>query len=1391
MSNKAQKTKQAMANTIKLTALCSAVSLAMTSVAYANDDYKTIGDLEIYKRAEAGQVTVTMMLDISGSMMSVDGACSNPVRANSTSARGTTTYHLKDAKGNIINEITRANGQKENTSKGVKLISYGFRLGDGNWYYCDGPTTRMEKLKKAMLDIVSQEGVLANTTKLGVGTFPTQHNWFTGQISIPAKELTLEHRWDIMKYLSTLMPVGSTPSAQAYVEAGAYMLGTTTSSLGQTEKRVITVGSMDIQNSNQFRLLYCGSAAEHYKPAGNGQYFDTPNPPTNLSYNSETLKWYTCNDGTNRTFPAFDYDMASKTSSWLTTIIPNRMDALDFNLFPKFDFVFGEGRSTTNQFPVTAMTNETVPRNPDFWRNRFTQFAQVYHFGRLLEYKVPTIKNSGFGLSDKSTKKPDGLTYEAGVKKGGECDGYGIYFLTDGQPNGANTDALSSANLSLGKTGRYNPTVSKAEFPDGAGGAQGYWNMIGSYAKDLSTGNNPLKTKIKTATVGFGAVFTPAGGLPTIKKVVDGTEIDVVNCDAITTRYTDGTTNDARNLCKLGELGYGYGDGGFLATSEASAVSKSVVEFAKRLNQTIPSMPAGSISIPKDPLSVNSIQPYAYLPMLQPEVGKNLATWEGNLKKYDTLFGTLYGKDGIRLYTTSETATEKNGNFPFALNPKARDLWQSSNEKDNTGVLVGGARSRLKHPSTSNLSSVRSVYVESNGKLQKVSSNGTTLTDFDKLVGYDLIDKAYILNFLGFKVSVNEDSYNVAPYNTLRTDEAKLTEALKGKSLQARPMLGGVVHSVPVLASYEGQLDGETGNITTEQALRSDKLLYGSMDGAVHLIDAKDGTEDFAFIPRAMFIDKEQRKALLLENAGAAEGQPKFGVDAPWATHATYDYQIGTPTKMVATKMSAYGGLRMGGVGFYALDISNPANPSLTLAVDGTNKAAKGFNRLGQVWARPLAATVKTGAKTTDQQQVIFVSGGYDMCYENPRFTLGDSSNADKNCQNKSQADGNAIYMVDAKTGDVLQEWTFQGGSTTDDRQHMVHSIVSEVVGLDRNNNGHVDSLYFADLGGQIFRIDLQEGVAANSDNFTRRIVRVFAANEGMPSNHLNYRFYEKPEISFYNTGNGRIAMVNIASGDRSSPLHKHRALDNPNRIYGIIDRDLATSVITSANGTSKLVSRNLTHNALQHHNTVDIESGSDDYRKKLMDNLKDGIKQGWYYDMNRFDGRIDVKDLKSVGAGVVMGSVYYTSVYSPDYQYTKGDSCSASISGGTERQMYCLPWGICADNTGKLSTSSKNGTLGFMKAGQGIQELAVATVTNQAGKSTSFKTLVGMETIGERRKDSGERYAGGDGSAWAEGAISGGTGTGSDGPSGDFVVRTDQVLKVNRWYDLQTAEDQ
>lgn len=150
---------------------------------------------------------------------------------------------------------------------------------------------------------------------------------------------------------------------------------------------------------------------------------------------------------------------------------------------------------------------------------------------------------------------------------------------------------------------------------------------------------------------------------------------------------------------------------------------------------------------------------------------------------------------------------------------------------------------------------------------------------------------------------------------------------------------------------------------------------------------------------------------------------------------------------------------------------------------------------------------------------------------------------------------------------------------------------------------------------------------------------------------------------------------------------------------------------------------------------------------------------------------------------------------------YGVTESCSAKIKGGSERQLYCLPYGICLKQTTDSAgaaideyAASKNGTAGFARAGQGIQELTLgprsSTLSNQ-------RLLIGTQTITDRAynrvdfgDDGGKLLAGDTGSNnigldRISQPLSGLSKTTGDGSAPENIYNDRYTLKPNTWYEV------
>lgn len=1372
-----------LSHAIALTTAATLPAQAATLPTHANHVEKRIGDLEIYEAATGGGASVLLMLDNSGSMNY------NSIQED----YGLSYYHnckhtmnpwKPFSRPDIKSKYFSVYIKKDDGTKGEKVDFIGYHwpsCGDKNKYY-----DRMTRVKDAVISLLADPkthlGADYMKYKIGLGhfylndqpryKFPKSDTG--GIIAYPISELTYQNRLALAQKIAQLSTNTGTPTAHAYAESGAYMLGTKTSDTNQ------------------------------------GTYY------TLLGYHLNSSKYY----------PQF------RQCSY--HVEKSRMDNSCYQ----------------NANIYQPGFNQSLLYNLGYnHRNTNSSYTLYYH--QELKTRDHTA-GSGFSQSAASTKQNG--KYISPVTNS-QCDGHGIYFLTDGEPNGASyrgvaptttttvmNNALKGSKDSVSmygglctvKNGANDIRSQGAYYFDKHNIGHPQWECIGEFAKALTSNHNKVGKPIPTATVGFGKVFESAGQHKINKMVTniitgERSMKNVYDCSKIPDSH-----RDAKNLCYLGERGYGYGEGGFYYAESSDDVAKSIADFVTNVSGNISASPAGTVAVPTDPLSITSLQPYAYLPMLQADVAEAPATWPGNLKKYHTINGSLYGNDKTtRLYQKTGGSA-----LPYATNPKAQDLWQQDTSTDGA-ITTGGTYARLLSLTKPNKNSVRTVYVEDGNQMKKVGVEDGQLEGFDQLSSqYSGVDKAYILHYLGFgSVSTTESTYAGTGVDI----NAKLQAELN-KNPTGRPVMGGIHHSVPALVAYKGQFD-DTGNISSTEG-REDYVLYGSMSGALLMADAKTGDEKFSFIPYKMFKDEKQRAALSPSGTGIS-GEPVFGVDAPWTINAKYNYDFSTqPAKITTeaiTKSSAtsaqskghiyaYGGLRMGGEGLYGLDLTDKDKPDMLFSID---EQTPGFEHMGQIWAKPVVAKIKIGTdkgRSVDREVLIF-GGGYDMCYESTLFKLKDGNKAADACANKDMTKGNAVYMVDSETGDLVASWTKDkpiNSSTkkiTDGLTHMKHSVVGGITALDRNNNGYVDHLYFADLGGQLFRIDLIELSGQNhnkkdkkdiTSDITRGVVRVFDANGGnMANSHVPYRFYEAPVVSFYTNPDDaqRFAVINLASGDRSSPLSRRRDLGDANRVYGIIDRDIASVRVTNAHISAKaLMSKDLNNSHLQKMDTKEIEKNDQTYRETLIKSMRDKKpnakkevmvggstitlpvydKMGWYYDMIRYDGRIDVKNLKAVGPGMVTGGVYYNSVYSPDFQYGNAGQCEARTVGATERQMYCMPWGVCLTDT--LNKPSKNGTLGYAPAGIGIQELTTVPYTSQADKTTNLRTFLSIQTVQERAEMANKTKTPSHGVGGADGRFVDTAGTVNNGVGADRfsqpqIDREQYNLKVNRWYDFQNVE--
>ena len=748
-------------------------------------------DIEVYANATAGKTSILLMLDTSGSMgisslvlpkTNLYGSpgdvesslCSRVPVSEYYSNRSTANmyewaYNLKD---------TTVGSPTYNKTSIYKSVTIGTTTIP---YYVRGCTSggvtqydRLSRLKDAILPLLADtsSGGLSNSTIMGLGQFSskteltigTASNRLTdghsGRILVPNAPLTNEQRILIAQQIAAIKSLDTTtdedgtpnsdlklssnsypnvtksssgtPTAQAYAEAGAYMMGTNT---GYSSAQ---------DNITKISYIYDGYMVKQRADIDSQVYFICVKSNPYKETNALGAKVKQCPSN----WPGYDSSAKTTTSS-STVYKPNGSGGWDSVTPQELKKTVGEMSRLWDiytKLPVgwrldgwMKVDNEPMDIEPIV--------GTVWPYGDGISGMV-SYRTNPFALQETDNNSQDnlvgGMRYSVSTSMrngnyiaGGStssCDGNGIYFLTDGAPNSTkDTMAQTIMNLTLNNNSNYtftakpsgtnvlvSPTLQSGLFPGETGG----WEYIGEYSKKLlDRTKNPANMSIKTAVVGFGSSFS---GIP---KNADGT----YNCASVQT-----TNQDAYNACKWG--GSDFGNGGFYYAQNSDDIKNSIVNFVQNVTPTFSSVTTGSPTLPQDALNPLRVLPYGYYASFVPTPQSSTQLWLGNLNKYNLLGGQLYGAD----------QTTKLFKADGSFNSSALGLWTGG----VTGQLPLGILGTATNPTLN-----RTIFT--NRKItNSVASEDKTLNQITFTSDYLKTDpqRNYWLNLLGYNVAANDTS---------------------------------------------------------------------------------------------------------------------------------------------------------------------------------------------------------------------------------------------------------------------------------------------------------------------------------------------------------------------------------------------------------------------------------------------------------------------------------------------------------------------------------------------------------------------------------------------------------------------------------------------------------
>ena len=763
----------------------------------------------------------------------------------------------------------------------------------------------------------------------------------------------------------------------------------------------------------------------------------------------------------------------------------------------------------------------------------------------------------------------------------GGCSGNYIFMMSDGEPKD-----LAGANANTKEITGKTCDGSGAQV---SGTAQALnWKCMFDVAKWSLRSDNQIKVPIHTSTVYFGPTSTT-------------------------------NTTIMQNMKNMETIAK-QGDGdAFLAGDEAALVAA----LSKTIKKAVDA--GGTIAAPG--VAVNQLNRLNHLDQLYYAVfdpKPNSYRWDGNLKRYKLGNGgsAIVDANGI------DAVDESTGFFKET----SKSFWSVTDDGNKT--IEGGAASKLPKPDPSNITdpSHRRMFTY----MGALTAKNQTLTPI-KLgdTSFDTAAKA------AMGISDNEVYTNLMNwykgYDIPALDDGVVVSTT-GAALRQR--MGGALHSQPVIANY-GYIttDGNTETQNLVQAAdpeyQKNVIFMSTLEGTLHAVDAKTGVEKFSFIPGEKLATLKSR----YENPTSIN--PAFGMDLTWTyfrQDADKNGQIGTEDKMYL-----YGGMRMGGNNYYALDVTNLDSPKLLFAIDGGSTGP--YANMGQTWSQPLVTQMKVAGVT---KWVLVFGGGYDDTHE---------VNALNNGTNNK---GNQLYIVDAYTGELI--W-FASGNSSDSANMTVNSMKFSVPTapnvVDLNLDGIADVIYFGDLGGQVFRADINN-YASNASGLVKRVKRLAALGETQTASTTNQRrFYEPPSVALFKDASGTsFATVAQGSGYRSHPLDTQ--IDE--HFYVFFDYDLPRYDLITAEDASlqtlitntDLVKLDTTSLTVQT-NGVDVTG-----------------KRGWYVDFPE-------SGEKSLAAALTFKGKLLFSTYTP---VVNGSQCSPVI-GKTKLYTFCMPYGkLCSSTT-------------------------------------------------------------------------------------------------------------
>ncbi|WOG26431.1 PilC/PilY family type IV pilus protein [Endozoicomonas sp. 8E] len=659
--------------------------------------------------------------------------------------------------------------------------------------------------------------------------------------------------------------------------------------------------------------------------------------------------------------------------------------------------------------------------------------------------------------------------------------------------------------------------------------------------------------------------------------------------------------------------------------------------------------------------------------------------WIGNLKKYQLLTDN---NDSTEIYDGSTPPLPAIDQETGFFNDASKSFWSAT--QDGKNVDEGGAASRFNSADNRKIFTYigqnpagTSVSIAADNQQLKITNSNLT-PDLFGLNNADVARKNELINWLR-----NPNTW-----------------------------MGDPLHSRPALANYRCRNQTVDNLYSCSEDNLELALFIGSNDGMFHAFNTtpisgqEQNMEYFSFIPQELLpiLDTLEENNTTSRIPGQ-QGRP-YGLDGDitlWTNDVngngviyggadTMDYDNDSDTLLIPSDtlnpnefVYAYVGMRRGGRNYYALDVTDLSTPEMLWFIRG---GEGNFSRLGQTWSKPIKAKIRIG-KSVDSSIDNKVSSNLTETIDVLVFSGGYDNSQDASAIYKADTMGNAIYIVDASTGELL--WHVSPDNTASLKLNkMQYSIPGGVSLADLQGDGFPDQILFGDTGGQLWRLYLNQCIPISNDNgeYSNDHCAVTSRSElgnlvwpsdsdgnGIWDNddgvmaYIGYptaqdtsqsiqtdnarKFYTRPDITTFGR-NGRLNIgIAMGSGKRSDPLGRINQHTEDRFFFITSEESYNPSFSSDSSDDNYKSKRSVPKHTMYNVNNNDLieisysQNSDGDYVTSVPTG-SDTLQKGWYLSMSTIPGLHE----KVLSDPTIYNSEIYFSSFTPEADAT--NTCSA-----------------------------------------------------------------------------------------------------------------------------------